>query len=152
MKKSALTLALLLACMSAQADIVITNQVVTTVVRPVTTVVTNTITVTNVKAVWSSFSINYIQPAYTSCFYSVTYHLQDLRTNREIPNTRATVKLTEKQVLDFATSLGVNFNQMGMGIGGLLNAYLTTLFTPPAPPPVVEPPVTPPPAEPPVVE
>lgn len=134
MKRSVIA-ALMLASVSAMADITLTNQVVTTVTRPVTTVVTNTMTVTNVKAVWSNFSINYMPPAYTSCFYSVTYHLQDLKTKREVVGSRVTVRLTEKQVVDFAASLGVNFNEMGMGIGGLLNAYLTTLFAPAAPPP-----------------
>lgn len=127
--KKLLALSILLACTPVKADITLTNQVVTTITRPVMTVVTNTMTVTNVKAVWSNFSITYMPPVYTSCFYSVVYHLQDLKTKREVPNSRVIVRLTEKQVSDFATSLGVDFNQMGMGIGGLINAYLETQFS-----------------------
>jgi hypothetical protein len=123
----------MLATTAANADIVLTNQVVTTTTRPVMTVVTNTMTVTNVKAVWSNFSVNYAPPAYTSCFYSVTYHLQDLKTKREIPGSRATVRLTETQVAVFAASKGIDFSQMGLGIGGLLNEYLKTLFAQPPP-------------------
>jgi len=130
MKRSVLV-AIMLATSSVFADIVLTNQVVTTTTRPVMTVVTNTMTVTNVKAVWSNFSINYTPPAYTSCFYSVTYHLQDLKTKREIPGSRTNVQLTEKQVYDFAATKGVDFNQMGQGIGYLLNEYLKTLFAQP---------------------
>ena len=132
MKRSVLA-AVMLATGSAFADIVLTNQVVTTTTRSVMTVVTNTMTVTNVKAVWSNFSVNYAPPAYTSCFYSVTYHLQDLKTKREIPGSRATVRLTEKQVADFAASKSIDFPQLGLGIGGLLNEYLKTLFSQPPP-------------------
>jgi hypothetical protein len=132
MKRSVVA-AVMLATSSAFADIVLTNQVVTTTTRPVMTMVTNTMTVTNVKAVWSNFSVNYAPPAYTSCFYSVTYHLQDLKTKREIPGSRATVRLTEMQVADFAASKSIDFPQLGRGIGGLLNEYLKTLFTQPPP-------------------
>ena len=131
--KKLLMIAAIALSMSAKADIVLTNQVVTTVTRPVTTVVTNTMTVTNVKAVWTQFSINYAPPTYTSCFFSVTYHLQDLKTKRMVPNSLATVRLTEKQVVDFATAKGFNFGQLGQRIGGLLNEYLKTLFTQPPP-------------------
>ena len=132
MKRSVLV-AVMLATSSTFADIVLTNQVVTTTTRPVMTVVTNTMTVTNVKAVWSNFSVSYAPPAYTACFYSVTYHLQELKTKREIPGSRVTVRMTEKQVADFAVSKGIDFPQMGLGIGGLLNEYLKTQFAQPPP-------------------
>lgn len=117
----------------ARADVVVTNlnTFTTTVPQVVTTVSTNTMTVKDVKIVWTSFTISYAPPAYTQAVYTVSYILQDLKTQREIPRSRGVQRMTEKQVSDFALTKGVDFSQMGQGIGYLLNEYLKTLFVQP---------------------
>lgn len=117
----------------AKADVAVTNLNTFTMTVPqvVTTVSTNTMTVKDVKIVWTSFTISYSPPAYTQAVYTVSYILQDLKTHREIPRSRGVQRMTEKEVFDFATTKGVDFSQMGQGIGYLLNEYLKTLFVQP---------------------
>lgn len=129
MKKLAALAVTLTLALSAPADVTIPGEAKIPVITPVvtTTMTTNLITAQNVKIVWTAFSINYMPPAYTSCVYTVQYVMQDGATKREIPRTRNIVRLTEAQVTAFALTKGVDFNQMGQGIGFLLNEYLKTL-------------------------
>lgn len=125
MKK--LIMSMMLLGMTVKADITVSNVIVQTQV----VVATNMITVANAKVIWTGFAINYIPPAYTQAVYLVNYVVKDVTTGREIPNSRGTKRMTEKQVSDFALTKGVDFSQMGQGIGYLLNEYLKTLFVQP---------------------
>jgi len=139
MKTLLFTLALSL-CLFASADVVVSNltEVVTTETKVITTVVTNKLPVVSGKAVWTSFSIAYMPPAYTQAIYTVGYVLVDTKTKREVPKSKGVQRMTEKEVFAFALTKGVDFNQMGQGIGYLLNEYLKTKFETPTPPVVVE--------------
>jgi len=113
------------------ADIVLdTSTTISTAIRkPVTTIttVTNSIAVpVGSKMVWTQFSITYAPPAFTQAVYTVSYMIQDPVTKREIMGTRKMERMTEKEVIDFAATKGVDFTQMGQGIGYLLNEYLKT--------------------------
>jgi hypothetical protein len=135
MKKLMYTLLTTLSlCLSAHADIVLSNltSVVSTETRVITVTTTNKLPVATAKAVWTAFSIAYIPPAYTQAIYSVSYVLVDTKTKREIPASKGVQRMTEKEVFAFALSKGIDFNQMGQGIGYLLNEYLKTKFETPA--------------------
>jgi hypothetical protein len=105
----------------AMADVVVSNITVTTTVPMI---VTNTTQIANAKLVWTSFMINYLPPAYTNAVYTISYFAQDPVTKKEIPSTRQTKRMTEKEVVTFAASLGVNFGDAAGGISGLINAWL----------------------------
>jgi hypothetical protein len=125
MKK--LIMIMMLLGMSVKADITVSNATVQTQM----VIATNTMTVANAKVIWTGFAINYIPPAYTQAMYLVNYVVKDMTTGREIPNSRGTKRMTEAEVNAFAQSKGVDFSQMGQGIGYLLNEYLKTLFVQP---------------------
>ena len=130
MKKLVAIAALAVACM-VSADVVVdkATAVTSTIQRPVTTMTNETKTVTvpaGAKIVWTAFSIVYQPPAHTQAVYTVSYMVVDPKTKREIPGTRAFAKMTEAEVVAFAATKGVDFTQMGGGIGMLLNEYLKT--------------------------
>jgi hypothetical protein len=133
MKKLVAVAALAVACM-VSADVVVdkATDVTTTFQRPVTTMTNETKTVTvpaGAKVVWTAFSIVYQPPAFTQAVYSVSYMIVDPKTKREIMGTRNIAKMTEAEVGAFAATKGVDFTQMGGGIGMLLNEYLKTKLT-----------------------
>lgn len=120
----------------SQADVVVSDLSTISISAPkvVTSVVTNKMAVKDVKIVWTSFTISYAPPAYTQATYVVSFILKDNKTGREIPNSRGIQKMSEKEVFMFAATKGVDFTQMGQGIGYLLNEYLKTLFAQPKTP------------------
>jgi len=134
MKKLLFTL-VLLAGMNASADIILSNltEVVTVERKVITVTKTNALPVATAKAVWTGFSINYLPPAYTQAVYTVSYMLQDVKTKREVPNSRGVARVMEGEVLTFATAKGLDFQKLGRGIGTLLDEYLKTIFSPPQP-------------------
>jgi hypothetical protein len=136
MKKLLFTFALL-AGMNAGADIVLSNltEVVTVERKVVTVTKTNALPVATAKAVWTGFSINYLPPAYTQAVYTVSYMLQDVRTKREVPNSRGVARVSEGEVAALATSKGMDFPKLAQGVGALLDEYLKTIFSPRQPPP-----------------
>ena len=114
--------------LQAKADIIVTNLSTISVSAPQTVTTTRLIPVKDVKVVWTTFVISYAPPAYTQATYSVTYVLQDLTTKKEIPGSRGTRKMSESEVVAFATTKGIDFTGFGQGIGYLLNEYLKTLL------------------------
>jgi len=116
------------AALGASADIIVTNLSTISVSAPQTVTTTRLIPVKDVKVVWTTFVISYAPPAYTQATYSVTYVLHDLKTKKEIPGSRGTRKMTEAEVVAFATTKGIDFTGFGQGIGYLLNEYLKTLL------------------------
>jgi hypothetical protein len=115
---------------TAQADVTLSGKVETKVVRPITAVTTNTVSYENVKAVYTSFSANWA-PAYSNaCWYTLTYHLQDLKTKQMIPGTQVTDRLTPK---DLMAKLGIDVTAAGAGIGQMIDAYLESKFKKVAP-------------------
>jgi len=126
MKKLLMSM-IMVSALSAKADVVVSNATIQTQV----VIATNTMTVANAKVIWTGFAINYIPPTYTQAVYLVNYVVRDTATGREIPNSRGSRRMTEKEVQTFATTKGVDFSQMGQGIGYLLNEYLKTLFVQP---------------------
>ena len=116
------------AALGASADIIVTNLSTISVSAPQTVTTTRLIPVKDVKVAWTTFVISYAPPAYTQATYSVTYVLQDLTTKKEIPGSRGTRKMTEAEVVAFATTKGIDFTGFGQGIGYLLNEYLKTLL------------------------
>ena len=105
--------------LSAKADIVMSNATIQTQV----VVATNTMTVASAKVIWTGFAINYVPPAYTQSVYLVNY-VKDMTTGREIPGSRGTQRMTETEVAAFAQRKGVDFKQVGQGIGYLINEFL----------------------------
>jgi len=111
---------MVVAALSAKADVVLSNATVQTQV----VIATNTMTVANAKVIWTGFAINYVPPAYTQAVYLVNYVVKDMATGREIPGSRGTQRMTETEVAAFAQRKGVDFKQVGQGIGYLINEFL----------------------------
>jgi hypothetical protein len=133
--KKLVTLAMLSVACLVTADVVVdkATEITTTIQRPVTTMTSETKKVAlpaGAKVVWTQFTIAYTPPAFTQAVYSVSYVIQDPVTKREITGTRNVAKMTEAEVVAFAATKGVDFTQMGGGIGMLLNEYLKTKVTP----------------------
>lgn len=130
MKNLVLALGLAIS-LSAVADVVLdkASDITTVITRPVMSTVSQTNTVSvpvGAKVVWTQFSISYEAPAFTQAVYTVVYMIQDPTTEREIPRSRTVKRMTEKEVSAFALTKGVDFTQMGQGVGYLLNEYLKT--------------------------
>ena len=119
MKKLLMSL-IVVSALSAKADVVLSNATVQTQV----VIATNTLTVANAKVIWTGFAINYAPPAYTQAVYLVNYVVRDMTTGREIPGSRGTQRMTETEVAAFAQRKGVDFKQVGQGIGYLINEFL----------------------------